>query len=1154
MNRYDFKDLIDDLNFLLKMPRIKRSDVPKIKDELKTETFKNYLEVIWLSKPETAFESVFDVFLSVVGIKGNIPQASLSDGWVDYEVNMYGSNPVGIEVKPLFVKKTTQGIELQRLESILDAYSKEFEKRHSNQITKYLDKYDYVILTNGEHVYYFNREARFDFKPFNEEPFVQFIEELRAVRNPWELARRKEDEIPKTDLDERFFKDLSNWYSMLDNVKWEGKPQEIEEFKILLLNKFIFIQTLEDYSLVPFKILQDTYEDKKRRWVAKGNATVLKEFFNEINGWFYRYYDTEIFRRSIFEFLERSEDNYKKFMDTLEIILGFGRWERAHGMGLTFYNFRQIDEDIFGKSYEMFLAEKRKEGGIFYTPKEITNYMAKNLVREVFGEIKERLIDAINNKRDFQTAKSLAEQLTNIAVIDPACGSGSFLIKVLREIYEVYKEIDEKTAWAVSHNLSEVVDEPLNIRQQREQTSEIREMLGISEGGSRSKRRLIAQIMLRHIYGIDIDERAAEIAKVNLWKEAVKLNPGSFVYNELKEDDHILPDLEFNIVVGNSLYTLPEAEIFNAINENEELKEHVRTIMDVRKQYVISPYEPEILQKGMEARQRLREYFKGVLNERWELAPQLNKPVFYPLEFPHLYFNEDGTPKEDRGFDGVIGNPPWENIKPFKKEFAAHYPEIFGQVSKYSISGKEFEKQFKKILQDNPAVGELWEDYQQSIEQFGNYLKGMYNLHGKGDISYQKFFMELALRIFKKTIIILLPSNFHTDLGGKDLRSYVLDNHSLKELISFENRGKRWFKDVHPQFKFDIVYVKREHSDSPFHARFYVREWNEVEKKFEYPVEMITKISPRAKTITEFLDPVHIPLIRKIRDEHPLLYEWGVSLWSEFHMTNDKHLFQLRPTETTLPLYEGKMIHQYNSQYGSPQYFIEEQKARERLIGKKINGEIVSVIKNALDGMQDLSAKAKKELRTRLLKEAHEKFESREWLLDYEVPRFAYRAVASSTNERSLIGAILPPRVFAGNSLIMLKQFSYEFKNETNTIEQIPLDASFNLYLQILWNSFALDYYIRQRVSANINIFFAEELPIPKSSIYNHLVNFSKSLQRMTENNKPNLRKWRAKVECIIARDIFELDRSDMETILKTFTYGNIDEELKSMILEEFDK
>ncbi len=833
-------------------------------------------------------------------------------------------------------------------------------------------------------------------------------------------------------------------------------------------------------------------------------------------------------------------------MDAIEIILGFGKWKPSLGMGLTFYNFRQIDEDIFGKSYEMFLAENRKEGGIYYTPKEITGYMAKTLVEFLFGEKKKKLLKAID-ENNYEEAKRITDEIVKISIIDPACGSGSFLIKVLREIFKIYEEIDKKTQWA---EVPSTLSEPKNIKEQREKVKAIRRKLGLLST-SREKRKLIALIILRHIYGIDIDERAVEIAKVNLWKEAIKLHPKSFLYRNLEKEEHILPDLELNIVNGNSLYTLPAEEVVEYVKKNQKLKSEIEKIKSSREKYLENPFNPELLSEAIKTREKLRRYLRRAMRKKYQLKGALSKAVIYPIEFPHLYF---GTAKE--GFDGIIGNPPWENIKPIKKEFASHHPEIFGSVTKFSIEGKEFKKLFEEKLK-NKKVKELWKEYQEEIRKFSDYLRRNFVLRGRGDLSYQKLFLELALRLTKKAFILLIPSNFHTDKGSKELRKEILRKWNLKELLVFENRSHRWFKDVDSRFKFDIVFSEKGKPSENFKARFYIREWEEVSKKFEYKKALIPKISPRAKTITEFLDPSHIPLIEKIRGNHLLLYELGIELTREFDMTLDNNLFKTKKKKGYLPLFEGKTIHQFNSKFSNPRYFIVEREGRERLVERKLNGEIRSLVKELIDSL-GLKGKKAKEKREELLEICRARFKSKEWKLDYEAERFVYRDVARSTDERTLIGAVIPKKVFCGNTLNVLKQVYFEIDYDSQDIVQTTLDekigSDFNHYVCALFNSFILDYYVRQRVSAHLNMFFVKELPVPmaKEPLRQKIISLSKRIQKLTEKGDEKVKLLRTELESLIASELFDLDKEDMKKILSIFTYGNIDEESKKLILEKF--
>jgi hypothetical protein len=145
------------------------------------------------------------------------------------------------------------------------------------------------------------------FEPFAKGKFTEIIGEIYQTKEPWEVLRRIEDRTPRHGLDVQSYRDLQNWYKRLEDVTFTTQSTETAELKVLLLNKFIFAQTLEDYSLVPFRFLQDTYQEAQRRWSAKGRGRVLKEFLEQVDEWFYDYYDTELFKTSVLAVVDSSE-------------------------------------------------------------------------------------------------------------------------------------------------------------------------------------------------------------------------------------------------------------------------------------------------------------------------------------------------------------------------------------------------------------------------------------------------------------------------------------------------------------------------------------------------------------------------------------------------------------------------------------------------------------------------------------------------------------------------------------------------------------------------------------------------------------------------------------------------------------------------------
>jgi hypothetical protein len=321
-------------------------------------------------------------------------------------------------------------------------------KQHVAQVKKYLRDHEYLILTDLRAAWFFSaRDFFFEDKPFAGLPFADFLARCRETGSMLDTIRRLEDTAEKPELERQFFEDLKIWFYEFDKVKWTP-PEQAAESIILLINKLIFARTIEDFGLVQYRFTQDEYARFTRLWEPKGAHRVVKKFLEFFEDFFDEYYDTEIFSQRIWERLDKDPDNLRRFSEKLGFVLGLNNWEQTFSRGIVHYNYRRIDEDIFGKSYEMFLAANRKDEGIFYTPAGITGPMADSLVHSLAGKLVDEICEAVGSQKcDFARAEMLMADLAEIRVADLACGSGGFLIKVLRAFWQHYQRIDCACAW-----------------------------------------------------------------------------------------------------------------------------------------------------------------------------------------------------------------------------------------------------------------------------------------------------------------------------------------------------------------------------------------------------------------------------------------------------------------------------------------------------------------------------------------------------------------------------------------------------------------------------------------------------------------------------------------------------------------------------------
>jgi hypothetical protein len=360
------------------------------------------------------------------------------EGWVDFMLPERKGEPLPLELKPLFQRAGPDAL----------WRSDANPKHHTAQIKKYLRDHEYLVLTDLRAAWFFNaRDFFFENQPFAELPFPDFLARCRETGSVLDTLRRAEDTAEKPELEQQFFEDLKIWFSEFHKVEWTPGDRAAESI-ILLINKLIFARTIEDFGLVHYRFTQDEYARFTKLWEPKGAHRVVPKFLDFFEEFFDEYYDTEIFSERIWDRLDKDPANLQRFCTKLNFVLGINTWDETFSRGIVHYNYRRIDEDIFGKSYEMFLAANRKDEGIYYTPASITAPMADSLVQSLTGKLVDNICAAVGSQQcDFARAETLMAQLAEIRVADTACGSGGFLIKVLRSFWRQYQRIDQASAW-----------------------------------------------------------------------------------------------------------------------------------------------------------------------------------------------------------------------------------------------------------------------------------------------------------------------------------------------------------------------------------------------------------------------------------------------------------------------------------------------------------------------------------------------------------------------------------------------------------------------------------------------------------------------------------------------------------------------------------
>ncbi len=771
-------------------------------------------------------------------------------------------------------------------------------------------------------------------------------------------------------------------------------------------------------------------------------------------------------------------------------------------------NADEINPDVLGYIFEKYINQKAF--GAYYTRPEITGYLAERSIHKLILErvcapaVPELNLPAIHfdsvpdmlAKMDHPTALRLVvEVLPKINILDPAVGSGAFLVAALKVLVNIYSAVVGRAEMGSSNALE------FWLRKIKEEHPSVAYYI---------KRRIVTD----NLYGVDIMQEATEIAKLRLFLTMV-------ASVRTVEELEPLPNIDFNILSGNSLVGLmrvdevefnqkntqiglfsktkprPFAELLSAKNRKLDTYRHTADLLgrEVNLRHLRDDIDAEMLDANGVMNELLRDQFEalGVKYEQatWDdVKNALGKPTKLKIAREHI---DEQTPfhwgymfdqimQQRGGFDIIVTNPPWEIFKPQAKEFFLDHSEL---VSKNKMTIKEFEKEQVKLLKI-PALRHAWLAYESTFPHISAYFRASPDyrfqstiVSGKktgSDINLYKLFIERCFSLLRPGghCGIVIPSGICTDLGTKGLRDLLFNHTHIEGLFCFENR-KSIFEGVDSRFKFVVLTFEKSavprlqeagerNASAPpddllaptrtgalgttrFPAAFMRHDVVELDRfpnegALWLDVELIRHLSPDSHSLMEFKSEVDINIAKKVMI-FPLVGEklatsWNVSLTTEFHMTNDSYLFKTESIDGQFPLYEGRMMHQFDHHWNDhpARYWIDENAAREAL------------------------------------RKTARPYKANN--LDYRYYRIAFRGIASNTNERSMISTILTPNVFCSDMLQNCVVYDEDSGGHLYKCE---------LFLVSIWNSFIFDYLLRQRITTRLNFHYIYQMPFPRLSV-----------------------------------------------------------------------
>ncbi|HEY0876130.1 MAG TPA: N-6 DNA methylase [Vicinamibacterales bacterium] len=695
----------------------------------------------------------------------------------------------------------------------------------------------------------------------------------------------------------------------------------------------------------------------------------------------------------------------------------------------------------------------RKSTGTFYTPRPLTEYLVRRTLAPLVTD-------------------ATPERILSLRILDPAMGSGAFLVAACRYLASAYEAALLRAGGLTSADLSDA------------------DRAGF--------RRIIAQ---RCLFGVDLNPMSVQLARLSLWLTTLC-------------GDRPLTFFDHHLRVGNSLVgasladvrqrepgrrtsrrPLPlldadglEAAVGHAVSCRERLRDDLEDTLDqIRAKErtfaeLVAPGAPLSRWKAVADlwcagwfEGRTRKVSRAALNALLDdvsgryttLAEHVRADLLalgassarscrffhWELEFPEIFHGANGDALADPGFDAILGNPPWEMLR--------------GDLGDGDAR--------RRAADAGSALTRFSRD------------SGIYRLQGGGHANLYQLFLERALGLVRRggRIGFVLPSGFATDHGGAALRRHVLRSTTVDTFTMVDN--KEGLFPVHRALKFVLLTLCNGPLDRHVEAtrtlplRCGLRAATDFDRLPDMggdPADV-----PASLSLIEQLsgDQLAIPELRTAMDARLAAHlgfgfpaagareGWGLEFGRELNATDDRTLFNR--DSTGLPVIGGKHIQPFTVNFDGVESHIDAD-AAARVLGRR----------------------------------------------PFESPRLAYRDVASSTNKLTLIAAVLPADVVTTHTLFCLKT---------------PLDEDAQHFLAGMFNSFAANYLVRLRVTTHVTVAIVERMPLPKPERTSADFRTIARCARLLSDQPGDVPAY-ARLQAAAAR-LYGLDRNGLAHILETF-------------------
>jgi hypothetical protein len=426
------------------------------------------------------------------------------------------------------------------------------------------------------------------------------------------------------------------------------------------------------------------------------------------------------------------------------------------------------------------------------------------------------------------------------------------------------------------------------------------------------------------------------------------------------------------------------------------------------------------------------------------------------IEFPHIFRVGGGSPEGwAGGFSAVIGNPPWEKVELKEQEFfAQRSPEIANAPNQAARK-----KLIAQLPYADPTLYAEFANEQRRSAGWTHFLKetGRFPLTGQGRLNTYAVFAETARVVVASggRSGLILPTGIATDATTAPFFQDIVEHSRLDSLLDFVTNPLLWTDVGNRRFRFSILVVTGSRARAE-HAEFatltkHPSALSPRGQRIHVSSADLLLVNPNTGTCPMFQTQRDADITIGIYQRVPILWRdasgdnpWDLSFMQGlFNMATDSGLFRTKPDGDVLPLYEAKLIHQFDHRLSSYDKRPEGSQDTElpRLDLNEKNDPWRSPVPRYWVERKEVDARlARREW-------------DRRWVL-------GWRDIARSTDERTMISAIIP-RMAVGDKFLL-----------AFTDKSAPLLVA-NL------SSFILDYVARQKFAGtSLKYYLVKQFPV----------------------------------------------------------------------------